>query len=94
MLARFLQDETDAASLKEVNDSIRDRVLSQFPVFALNEDYMRALAMIIMDKLERADKLVKQLSKQVFAQCPGGRQQPYQSTIVEAELEESVADKL
>lgn len=33
---------------------MREKVLSQFPVFALNEDYLRALAMIIMDKLGRA----------------------------------------
>lgn len=33
---------------------MREIVLSQFPVFALNEDYIRALAMIIMEKFESA----------------------------------------
>lgn len=31
----------------------------QFPIFALNEDYMRAIALIIMDKIERAQNLVR-----------------------------------
>lgn len=58
ILARFLEDQTDAASLKQVKDFLKDKVLSQFPIFALNEDYMRALAMIIVGKLERAHSLV------------------------------------
>ena len=86
-LARFLEETSDAASLKEVNDAIRERVLSQFPIFALNEDYMRALTMIIMDKLEKADVLVSQLSQQVYKQDPHR-----QSTIVEAEFEDSMVD--
>ena len=54
ILARFLEDETDASALNEVRNELREKVLTQFPVFALNEDYMRALTMIIMEKLERA----------------------------------------
>ena len=48
---------------------------------------MRALTMIIMDKLERADVLVSQLSQQVYKQDPHR-----QSTIVEAEFEDSMVD--
>jgi len=52
-------DQTDASSLKEVQDKLKDRVLSQFPIFALNDDYMRALTLIIVDKLDRAYSLVQ-----------------------------------
>ena len=45
---------------------MEDKILSQFPIFALNEDYMKSLAMIIQDKIERAKAMVKQIHSQVF----------------------------
>jgi len=59
ILARFLEDECDEAGLRETKDFLRDKALTQFPIFALNEDYMRAITMIIMDKIERAHTLIK-----------------------------------
>lgn len=84
ILARFLEDETDVKSLNQAKQAMREIVLSQFPVFALNEDYIRALAMIIMEKFESAQILVEQLSSQVFRHAiPVPQQQP------SPELEES-----
>ena len=65
-LARFLEDQSDVASLKEVKDIMRDKVLTQFPIFSLNEDYMRAITLVIMDKLEKAQTLVNQISSTVY----------------------------
>ena len=47
---------------------LEDKVLSQFPIFALNEDYMKSIALIIQDKIERAKVMVKQISSQVYQQ--------------------------
>ena len=70
MLAKFIQGDNDEQALKEAQQSLEDRVLSQFPIFALNEDYMKSIAMIIQDKIERAKVMVKQISGQVYQQQP------------------------
>ena len=45
ILAKFIQG--DNATLKEAKAFLEDKTLSQFPIFALNEDYMKAIATII-----------------------------------------------
>ena len=62
ILSRFLEDETDYEALKQTQDKLKEKVLTQFPIFALNEDYMRAITLIIMDKLQRAEHLTQQIS--------------------------------
>ena len=62
ILTRFLEDETDYEALKQTQDKLKEKVLTQFPIFALNEDYMRAITLIIMDKLQRAEQLTQQIS--------------------------------
>ena len=52
----------------EAKQFLEDKVLSQFPIFALNEDYMKSIALIIQDKIERAKVMVKQISSQVYQQ--------------------------
>lgn len=37
-----------------------DKVLIEFPVFALNEDYMRALCNVVMMKVDSACNLIAQ----------------------------------
>ena len=58
IFAKFLEDESDAASLKQAKDLLKERVLTQFPIFSLNEDYIRAITLIIMEKIERAQSLI------------------------------------
>ena len=70
VLAKFIQGDNDEQALKEAQQSLEDKVLSQFPIFALNEDYMKSIATIIQDKIERAKVMVKQISSQVYQQQP------------------------
>ena len=58
MLAKFIQGDNDEQALKEAQQFMEDKVLAQFPIFALNEDYMKSITMIIQDKIERAKLLV------------------------------------
>ena len=53
-LARFMESSTDTTSLNRVRHAIRQKVLSQFPIFALNDDYLRAISLVIMDELVEA----------------------------------------
>ena len=55
--------------MKEARAFLEDKTLSQFPIFALNEDYMKAIATIIQEKIERAKQLVKQISNEAYAPC-------------------------
>lgn len=43
---------------QEVISKLDDLMLIEFPVFALNEDYMRALAIIIEQKLEKIRAII------------------------------------
>ena len=45
ILSKFIQGDT--AALKEARAFLEDKTLSQFPIFALNDDYMKAIATII-----------------------------------------------
>jgi len=67
VFAKFLADECDEEALRKTKDCLRDKALTQFPVFALNEDYMRAIAMIIMEKIERAQTLIQQMCTQIYS---------------------------
>ena len=74
---------------------MEDKVLSQFPIFALNDDYMKAIAMIIQDKIERAKVMVKQISSQVYQQQPKPVDQSITSSTGHVEkLTEAQKEKL
>ena len=51
---KFLDEDNGSEFLKEQRQVLADKVLSQFPIFALNEDYMRAVMTVVLEKLERA----------------------------------------
>ncbi len=52
MLAKFLKGEWDIDY--EGEDFLVDKLLLEFPVFPLNEDYLRALVNIAFAKIESA----------------------------------------
>ena len=41
----------DSDNNLESKSKLRDQILSEFPVFGLNDDYMKALSIIIWDKI-------------------------------------------
>ena len=42
----------------EAKSLLVDKMLIEFPVFALNEDYMKALALIIQQKLDQIKSII------------------------------------
>jgi hypothetical protein len=42
----------ESAEYDELKESMLDKMLIEFPVFSLNDDYMKALAMIIQSKID------------------------------------------
>ncbi len=52
MLKKFLKGEWDLDCSGE--DFLIDKILLEFPVFSLNDDYIRALTNIIFSKIEQA----------------------------------------
>ena len=56
VLRKFLRGDWDSEDNEE--DFMLDKVLLEFPVFALNEDFMRALANVIMMKVDSAVNLI------------------------------------
>lgn len=57
VLAKFLKGDWDIDF--EGEDFMVDKLLLEFPVFPLNEDYIRALVNIIFTKLDSAQNLYK-----------------------------------
>jgi hypothetical protein len=58
VLKRFLRGDWDLDH--QGDDFLLDKILMEFPVFALNEDYIRALANIVFMKLESVQNLLNQ----------------------------------
>lgn len=56
VLKRFLIGDWELDH--EDDDMLLDKILLEFPVFSLNDDYLRALANIIMHKLESVRNLI------------------------------------
>ena len=50
----YLQESMDLES----KSLLMDKMLIEFPVFALNEDYMKALALIIQQKLDQTKDFI------------------------------------
>ena len=48
----------ESAEYDELKASMMDKMLIEFPVFSLNEDYMKALAMIIQSKIDMIKSLI------------------------------------
>lgn len=47
-------------ALQEVRTFFLDKILTEFPVFALNDDYMKALTKIITTKVKQAQEMIAQ----------------------------------
>ena len=54
-LVKGLQESVEYDDLKA---SMMDKMLIEFPVFGLNEDYMRALAIIIQGKVDTIKSII------------------------------------
>jgi hypothetical protein len=48
----------ESAEYDELKASMMDKMLIEFPIFSLNEDYMKALAMIIQSKIDMIKSLI------------------------------------
>ncbi len=58
VLKKFLRGDWELGEDSE--DFLMDKVLLEFPVFALNDDYLRALTNIVFMKLESAQNVINQ----------------------------------
>ena len=45
-------------SLDVVDTNLSDKMLVEFPIFALNEDYMKALAITIQNKIDQVKNII------------------------------------
>ena len=45
-------------SLDVVDTNLSEKLLVEFPVFALNEDYMKALAITIQNKIDQVKNII------------------------------------
>jgi len=55
--------DLESSSIREAETFLMDKVLLEFPVFSLNEDYLRALANVVQSKLDSIRNLIKQKNK-------------------------------
>lgn len=58
VLKRFLRGDWDLDPSTSPDDFLVDKILLEFPVFALNEDYMRALANIVFMKIDSVQNIL------------------------------------
>ncbi len=58
VLKRFLRGDWELDPSTSPDDFLVDKILLEFPVFALNEDYMRALANIVFMKIDSVQNIL------------------------------------
>jgi hypothetical protein len=58
VLKRFLRGDWELDPSISPDDFLVDKILLEFPVFALNEDYMRALANIVFMKIDSVKNIL------------------------------------
>ena len=58
VLKRFLRGDWELDPSTSPDDFLVDKILLEFPVFALNEDYMRALANIVFMKIDLVQNIL------------------------------------
>lgn len=56
VLKKFLRGDWD--NLRQDDDFLTEKILLEFPVFALNDDYIRSLANIIFMKLDSVRNMI------------------------------------
>ena len=57
VLKKFLRGDWDL-DLDSCEDFLLDKILLEFPVFALNDDYLKALANVVFMKLDSCQNLI------------------------------------
>lgn len=67
VLKRFLKGDWEEEQEPAGDDFLLDKILLEFPVFSLNDDYMRALANIIFMKVDSVQNILQQ--KQALIQA-------------------------
>lgn len=67
VLKHFLKGDWENEAAAIGDEFLLDRVLLEFPVFALNDDYMRSLANIVFMKIDSARCMLDRKNKEVQA---------------------------
>jgi hypothetical protein len=65
VLKQFLKGDWEDTIENESEAFLLDKILLEFPVFSLNEDYLKALANIIMMKLDSALNLINHKNQEI-----------------------------
>ena len=61
VLKKFLRGDWDLnQKCSDSEDFLLDKILLEFPVFALNDDYLRALSNIVYMKVDSCSNLIAQ----------------------------------
>lgn len=68
-LSAFLRRDFDE-SLDLIDASLGDKMLIEFPVFALNEDYMKALAITIQNKIDHIKNIIEEKQQSLIMPEP------------------------
>ena len=58
VLKRFLRGDWELDPSTSPDDFLVEKILLEFPVFSLNEDYMRALANIVFMKIDSVQNIL------------------------------------
>ncbi len=56
----LFKNKDDSDGTFESKSKLKEQILSEFPVFGLNEDYMKALSIIIWDKITEVQQELKE----------------------------------
>lgn len=60
MLRRLLRQFNDSNFDADASSRIADKILTEFPVFALNEDFLKALSLILQDKMDQVKQMINE----------------------------------
>ena len=52
MLRRLVRSLNESDLDVDAHSRLMDKTLSEFPIFALNDDYLKALSLILQDKMD------------------------------------------
>jgi hypothetical protein len=63
VLKKFLKGTWDES--EEPDDFLGDKILIEFPVFALNDDYLRALANVVFSKIDAVRNMISHKQREI-----------------------------
>ncbi|CDW89599.1 UNKNOWN [Stylonychia lemnae] len=90
ILKKFLKGDWEIDHTGE--DYLVDKILLEFPVFSLNEDYIRALINIVFSKIDQAQNMINQKNDQIQNYIKG--KQIYESRRLKDETKRQRDDSL